>query len=146
MLSRVVALLVASIAGLATPAAAQELSNDAFRIRYDATGIISLRRTADVADTDYIAAGGALGPLVVRYRTSAHGDWKELRDLVPDGATPQEIRYMLARTGASLAARASGSAVQGVAGIRGLNDGLVPRPATGGRGGGAGTLGTASDA
>jgi hypothetical protein len=39
-----------------------------------------------------------------------------------------------------LASRASGSAVQGVAGIRGLNDGLVPRPPAGGRGGGPGTV------
>src|SRR4029450_11848151 len=134
------------------PSAADDLANGAFRIRYDGTGITSLRRTGDVADTDYIAAGAALGPLVVRYRTSAQGDWKELRDLLPAGSSATEIRYALARAAASLASRASGSAVQGVAGLRGLNDGLVPRPSTalgagggGGRGGGPGALGAAPD-
>ena len=144
MVSRVVLLFV-TIAGAASTTAAQELANGAFRIRYDATGITSLKRTADAADTDYVAAGAALGPLVVRYRSSAHGDWQELRNLVAAGASETEIRYALARPAASLAARASGSAVQGVAGLRGLNDGLVPRPAGGGRAGGPGPLGAAPD-
>ena len=65
------------------PAAADDLSSRAFQLKYDASGITSLKRTGDVADTDYIAANAALGRLIVRYRTSAHGDWKELRDLLP---------------------------------------------------------------
>jgi len=75
----------------------QELSNRSFQIKHDASGITSLKRTGDVADTDYIASGGALGRLVVRYRTTPHGDWKELRDLVTrPGASANEIRYALA--------------------------------------------------
>jgi len=144
MVSRVAALIVAA-AGAVSTASAQDLANGAFRIRYDATGITSLKRTADVADTDYVASGASLGPLVVRYRSSAHGDWQELRDLAAAGASDTEIRYALARPAASLAARASGSAVQGVAGLRGLNDGLVPRPSAGGRAGGPGPLGAPPD-
>ena len=128
----------ALVLGLAVPAAAQPLSNRAFQLQYDASGITSLKRTADVADTDYIGAGGALGRLIVRYRTTTHGDWKELRDLVltrKATAGSNEISYALATPQPTLASKASGSAVQGVAGIRGLNDGVVPRAAAGGRGG-----------
>ena len=61
-------LLVAIALGV--PAAADELANRAFRVKYDSSGITSLRRTGDVADTDYIAANSALGRVVVRYRTA----------------------------------------------------------------------------
>jgi Family of unknown function (DUF5695) len=127
--------------GLVAPgAAADDLASRTFQLKHDASGITSLKRTGDVADTDYIAANGALGRLIVRYRTSPHGDWKELRDLLarPRAAAGQ-IGYALGALLPSMSSRASGSAVQGVAGIRGLNDGVVPRPAAGGgRGGGAG--------
>src|SRR4051812_7385069 len=105
-------LLVMLAAVPAVPAGAQDLSKRGFQLKYDGGGITSLRRTADVADTDYISAGGALGGLLVRYRTTAHGDWKELRQpiLVDGGAS--SIRYVLGMSQPGLAARASGSAVQ----------------------------------
>jgi hypothetical protein len=125
---------------------ADDLSNRAFQIQYAAAGITSLKRTGDVADTDYIAAGAALGRLMVRYRTSPHGDWKELRDLIQRESPAGSVRYALAAFLPTLASKASGSAVQGVAGIRALNDGVVPRtPAPGGRGGGPGAAGSAAD-
>src|SRR5262252_7150256 len=120
---------------LACPLVAQELTNaelknSAFTIQYGSAGITSVRRTNDVADTEYVGPNGALGRLVIRYRTSPHGDWKELRDLIPNGRGS----YTLGALQPSLASRASGSAVQGVAGLRGLNDGLVPVAPGGGRG------------
>ena len=124
------------LAAGAAPANADGLSSRTFQLEHDASGITSLKRTGDVADTDYIAANAALGRLIVRYRTSAHGDWKELRDLVPRPGGPEgTITYSLGALLPTLASRASGSAVQGVAGVRGLNDGVVPMPAGGGRGG-----------
>jgi hypothetical protein len=136
---------VAVLVGLsaARPAAAgDDLSNGAFQIRAGASGITSLKHTGDVADTDYIAARGALGRLIVRYRTAVNGDWKELRDLIEAGSSSSEVRYALGAPARSMAARASGSAVQGVGGIRALNDGLVPTPANaGGRAGGPGAAG-----
>jgi len=69
----VVALLV-----LPAVAGAQNLRNSAFTIRYSDEGITSLRRTNDVADTEYIANGGSLGRVVARYRTSLEGDWHEI--------------------------------------------------------------------
>jgi hypothetical protein len=129
----------------AVTAAADDLSNHTFRLQFDRTGVTSLRRTADVADTDYIASGSAFGRLIIRYRTSAHGDWKELRDLLWTGSRGDEITYALGAPVRSLASKASGSAVQGVAGIRGLNDGIVPRTSAGGRGGGPGPVGVSTD-
>ena len=129
------------LAAAPAPATADDLSSRSFQLTYDASGITSLRRTGDVAPTEYLAANAALGRLLVRYRTSPHGDWKELRDLLagPRGANANEIAYLLGTRQPSMASRASGSAVQGVAGIRGLNDGLVPTSAPGGgRGGGPG--------
>jgi hypothetical protein len=146
MVSRLFALFAAASLPLAAQAAGQDLANRAFQIRADTHGIVSLKHTGDVADTDYIAPRGALGPLLVRYRTAVNGDWKTLRDLIPAGGSASEIRYTLGAAVPPISARATGSAVQGVGGIRALNDGLVPLPRTGGgRGGGAGTAGLASD-
>lgn len=122
-------------------AVADDLTNHAFRIQYDASGIRSLKRTNDVYDTEYIGPNGVLGRLLVRYRTTPNGDWRELRDTLltrqpTDGRT---IGYALGTLPLSLAGRSSPSAAVGVAGLRGLNDGQVPGSgAVGGRGGGRG--------
>ena len=143
----VITLILIPVPASAQPAApAAGLSNAAFQIRADATGITSLKHTGDVADTDYIAARGSLGRLLVRYRTAVNGDWKELHDPIPAGSSSSAIRYVLGAPVPSIAARASGSAVQGVGGIRALNDGLIPSTAIGGgRGGGPGAGATAQD-
>lgn len=129
--------LLILLGACAVPAAAQELSNDVFRLQFDESGIRSLRRANDVHDTDYIAAGGRLGPLLVRYRTSAHGDWRELRQMLMTGHEPgRSVSYTLGSLLPTLASRSSPVAATGAAGLRGLNDGLVPAPA--GRGVGPG--------
>jgi uncharacterized protein DUF5695 len=107
---------------------AGDLSNDAFRIQYDAGGIRSLKRTADVHDTDYIATGGALGRLVVHYRTAPNGDWRELKELIagPDDGTG--LHYVLGTRPPALATLCAASAPVGAGGLRALNDGVVPGP------------------
>jgi hypothetical protein len=130
-----------SLASIAAPAFAQELSNAAFQIQYDESGIRSLRRTNDVHDTDYIAANGRLGPLLVRYRTTRHGDWRELRQLLLTGQEKgRSISYTLGVLEPRLESRASAVAPSGAGGLRGLNDGIVPSQG-GGRGIGPGTAG-----
>jgi uncharacterized protein DUF5695 len=134
----------------AVPAAAQDLSNAAFRIHYDATGIRSLQRTADVHDTDYIAPNGRLGPLLVRYRTTRHGDWRELRQLLLTAEDRgRSMTYTLGVLEPTLESRSSASAQTGAGGIRALNDGVVPPPpgagGRGGRGGGPGQAGSGGD-
>ena len=82
------ALLILAV--VAAPAGADDLFNNAFRIQYDESGVRSLRRTNDVHDTDYIAANGRLGRLLVRYRTAVNGDWRELRELFQNEMTAEE--------------------------------------------------------
>ena len=140
-----IAAIVLLMASLATPARAQQLANESFQLTYDGTGIRSLKRTNDTYDTDYIAANGALGRLLIRYRTTANGDWRELREMVPAPqlAGSQTIAYSLGTWLPTLAARSTGGAAVGAAGVRALNDGVVPTaaPAAGGRGGGPGGRG-----
>ncbi|HWP99306.1 MAG TPA: DUF5695 domain-containing protein [Vicinamibacterales bacterium] len=110
--------------------ASGHLANDHFELRYDGAGIRSLRRTGDAYDTDYIAAGGALGSLRVRYRDAPHSDWRALEELLlrprPDD---RSIEYALAARAPGLASKASPSAPRGAGGLRALNDGLVPATA-----------------
>ena len=121
-------------------AAGDDLANQAFRLQYDAAGVRSLKRTNDVHDTDYIAANDALGRLVIRYRTTRNGDWRDLRQMIlTPGGQGQSIGYTFGTFTRSLAARSTPGAAVGVAGLRGLNDGLVPAVSTpGGRGSGRG--------
>ena len=143
MTSDLTGVLAAAILATAWSAGAQELTNNAFQIQYDQSGIRSLKRVNDVHDTDYIAANGRLGPLLVRYRTTRHGDWIELRQILLSAEQKgRSITYSLGTLEPSLASRASGSAQTGAAGIRGLNDGIVPTASTAGRGIGPGPAGT----
>lgn len=114
-----------------------ELSNGSFAIRYDDSGIRSLRRTNDVYDTDYIDADGALGRLRVRYRTAPHGDWRELDGMRrrTSPASADSIEYELGVFPPGLASKASPGTERGVGGLRALSDGLVPVSSGAGRGG-----------
>lgn len=136
-----VLVVVSALGAVPLPAHADDLKNDAFTIQYDGQGIRSLKRTNDIHDTDYIQAGGALGRLLIKFRNTANGDWRELREMVlqaPGGAT-NAITYLLGTRQRTLAEKSTPSAAVGVAGLRGLNDGQVPlAPTPGGRGGGRG--------
>ena len=127
-------LALAVVGVVASAASAQNLDNAAFQIRYDATGIRSLKRTGDVHDTDYIAANGSLGRLLIRYRTTRNGDWRELRDMRIRAEGNAWVEYEMSRWLPTLAQRASPLAERGVGGLRGLSDGILPPPAGGGRG------------
>jgi hypothetical protein len=132
------ALLLAYVAlSIGSTARAQELSNGAFRIAYDESGIRSLERPGDRYETDYIATNGRLGRLLIRYRTTRNGDWRELSDLLILRPSPPKgsIAFVCGTRVPPLASRASPSAARGVGGLRGLNDGLVPAAAPAGRGG-----------
>lgn len=124
----------------AASAGADDLFNTAFRIQYDESGIRSLKRTGDVHDTDYIAENGRLGRLFVRYRTAVNGDWRELRELSMTGQLAgRSVTYTLGARLPTLGSRSTAAAATGAAGLRGLNDGLVPPPpSAAGRGRAAG--------
>ena len=124
---------------------AEDLSNKDFQIRFDASGIRSLKRTSDVHDTEYLGTNGILGSLVVRYRSAPNGDWRELREIVSEGpaAAGQTYRYRLSAFLPTLAAKSTASAAVGVGGLRSLNDGQYPPAAGRGIGAAGRTGGTA---
>jgi hypothetical protein len=133
-----------------TGASAAELSSRVFQIQYDGSGIRSLKRTNDLHDTEYLAANGILGSLIIRYRSTANGYWRELRDLTGlRQAGARAVSYQLGTLLPTLAAKSTASAATGAGGLRALNDGQVPVTAgrgagAGGRGGGPGVPGGAS--
>lgn len=101
-------------AGRATGRRADDLSNKAFQIHYDESGIRSLNRTGDVHDTDYILENGRLGRLLVRYRTATNGDWRELRELVMTGQLPgRSVSYTLGARLPTLTSQSTAAAATG---------------------------------
>jgi hypothetical protein len=113
--------------GFVSAAAAEDLCNGFFTLRYDSAGIQSLRRTADVADTDYLAGGKKFGRVLIRYRSTANGDWREVGEMAQGASeTGKSVSYTLGRRERSLAQRSSASAGSGAAGLRALSDGVVP--------------------
>src|SRR5215469_6041241 len=93
-LSRLARLPLAILLLLPAAVEAQNLRNNAFNIQYSDEGIVSLRRVNDVADTEYIANGGAFGPVVARYRTSPQGEWRAVSHLKLAGeSTGNRVQY-----------------------------------------------------
>lgn len=123
---------------------AQSLRNSAFTLQYSDEGIVSLRHTNDVADTEYLANGGSLGRVVARYRTSPQGEWHDISQLKLAGAPAgNRIQYRLGELLKTLAAQSQVSASTTVPGLAAVNDGLVV-PSFGGRGGRGGPQATAA--
>lgn len=56
---------------------AQSLHNSTFQLVYSSSGLISLKGVHDQYHTDYIAAGGTLSDLLIRYRSMGAKDWKK---------------------------------------------------------------------
>lgn len=74
MLKRVVGMLMLALITSAT--AAQSSPEAEFGLKFDAHGIVSLKRIADKYDTDYIADGATLGHLIIHYKMGEN-DWRE---------------------------------------------------------------------
>ncbi len=140
-LTRPARLPIALLLLLSAAVQAQNLRNAAFNIQYTDEGIVSLRRTNDVADTEYIANGGSLGPVVARYRTSPQADWRDISHLKLAGEpTGAKVQYSVGNLLKTLAAQSEVSASDAIPGLATVNDGAVApigggRGARGGRGG-----------
>ncbi|HEX3876708.1 MAG TPA: DUF5695 domain-containing protein, partial [Bryobacteraceae bacterium] len=107
-------------------------------------GIVSLRHTNDVADTEYIANGASFGRVVARYRTSPQGEWREIGQLKLDGdATGNRLQYRVGELLKTLAAQSQVSASSNVPGLTAVNDGSV-LPNFGGRAGRGGAAAAAA--
>ena len=137
-------LMAAALLLLPAVVSAQNLRNSAFTIQYSDEGIVSLRHTNDVHDTEYIASGGSLGRVVARYRTSPQGDWRDISHLKLAGEpTANRIQYRVGELLKTLAAQSEVSASDTVPGLATVNDGAVVSN-FGGRGGRGGPPVTAA--
>jgi Family of unknown function (DUF5695) len=137
-------LMAAALLLLPAVVGAQNLRNSAFTIQYSDEGIVSLRHTNDVHDTEYIANGGSLGRVVARYRTSPQGDWRDISHLKLAGEpTANRIQYRVGELLKTLAAESEVSASDSVPGLATVNDGVVVSN-FGGRGGRGGPPVTAA--
>ncbi len=133
----ILAIALGTLLGPAGLAAAEQIASKTFRIEYDGTGIHSLKRVNDVYDTEYIAPNGSLGDLVVRYRSTPQGDWREVREFadMKAGVDGKTVSYTMGMLLPTLAAKSTPSAQVGAGWLRALNDGLVPAmPQAQGRG------------
>ncbi len=124
----VCALVSGAPSGQGVSFAADQLVSRTFRIDYDGTGLRSLKRVNDAHDTEYIAANGSVGGIVIRYRSTPQGDWREVREFVDmkrsaDGTT---VFYTMGVPLPTLAAKSTPSAQTGAGLLRALNDGLIP--------------------
>ena len=80
------------------------LTSTAFDIRYSDKGITDLRRVDDVHNTNYIAAGSTLGPLILRYRCVGDGEWQDVSEIMSGAEqTDSRITYTVATLQPSLA-------------------------------------------
>lgn len=75
------------------------IESESFRLQVAPEGITSLKRVNDVHDTDYIGESGALGRLVVRYRTLPAGDWTEVGEVVRTEVGQTDANVMNFRLG-----------------------------------------------
>ncbi len=120
--------LVAGAARRMHPPSAQDLSNKRSRFSTTRAGIRSLKRTNDVHDTDYIAdqrpTRPAAGPL--SHRAERRLARAAAMSRCRGHGRARSIAYLLGARQPTLASRSTRAAAAGAAGLRGLNDGLVP--------------------
>ena len=110
-------------------AAAQDLSNDQFKLSYSDAGLTSIKRARDVYDTDYISPGRTLGDVLLRYRTQGETSWKEA--VGGTSASPETsasgIAYRIGRRVATIATSSRASSSLGPWGLTALNDQIDPK-------------------
>ena len=104
-----------------------QMSSSAFEIRYSDEGITSLKRVNDLHDTNYIAAGSALGGLIIRYRTLCENEWQEVSEIMPYvEQAGNTISYTIGNLLPTLAEKSTASSASGSGNLQALNDGRIP--------------------
>ena len=121
------ALVSFSVARAQSPAS--RLSSSQFQLSYSHAGVTAIRHVHDVYDTNYIARGAALGPLIVRYRAVGAKQWRVAGapQISPQAAAhPSSVSYTIG-VGVPTIARSSrpSASVRSFA-VFALGDGLVP--------------------
>jgi hypothetical protein len=105
----------------------QQPSNSEFKLSYSSHGLSSLKRVQDTYDTDYIAAGRALGDVYIRYRKSGEPTWKAASSAVAAGGQQDHGSYQIGRATPTLASSSRPNSSIGPWGVRALNDQIEPR-------------------
>ena len=110
-------------------ACAQQLANDQFQLQFSSKGLSSLKHTKDVFDTDYILAGRALGDVVVRYRTTHDGPWKQVESATSASKNnpAAEVTYNVGRAIPTVATTSKANSSVGPWGTSALNDQVEPK-------------------
>jgi hypothetical protein len=75
--------------------AEQKIENDYFRIVTGDNGIISLKRTKDIYDTDYIANRAVLADVVVSFRTDPQEQWTKISRAGLISAEGEKVSYKI---------------------------------------------------
>ncbi|MGH9781698.1 MAG: hypothetical protein ACRD33_07735, partial [Candidatus Acidiferrales bacterium] len=126
---RSLALLIAVLSVLPATAAQQTAENSQFEVRFSTAGVTSLKHTHDKYDTDYIAAGEALGDVMIRYRASGEQNWKEASAARVDdahSAGSSVVTYTIGTSIPTIATSSRASASVKSPAIFALNDKIVP--------------------
>ncbi len=103
-------------------AALPGLANSSFEIQAEPSGLASLKRANDRYDTDYIAAGRALGNVLVRYKPPADKDWQTALYATAAGQSGESVSYHVGRGIPTLATSSKASASTARFLVRALND------------------------
>jgi len=120
------------------PGASAQLVSDVFQVQIGAGGITSLKRVRDIHDTEYIAPGGALGNMVVRFRGAGETNWhiiSEPKLAAQPAPGSNAVEYFIGTLDPTIAALSTklASVNSEPAALDALSDGRVP-PAGAGRG------------
>lgn len=115
--------------GAAYATAAQDLSDDQFKLSYSGAGLTSVKRAGDIYDTDYISPGRTLGDVLLRYRAQGETSWNEAvggTDAIPENST-RRITYRIGRRVATIATNSTATSSLGPWGLTALNDQIDPK-------------------
>ncbi len=104
----------------------QQISNDQFNLTYSPAGLSSVKHTHDTYDTDYIAPGRTLGDVLVRYRASGDGGWREASSATAPAASNETLSYTIGRAVPTLATSSKSSASTGQWSLHALSDQIEP--------------------
>src|SRR5262245_61661589 len=111
----------------ATGAAGQTLAGNEFNLQYSSSGLTSIKRVHDTYDTDYIAAGKALGDVLVRYRPLGKTAWQQAQSARSPQVAGSKISFTVGRAIPTLATTSRVSSSTGVRGLAALNDQIEPK-------------------
>jgi hypothetical protein len=115
--------LFAAVPPAASKAGQQKIENDYFKINAGENGIVSLKRTKDAYDTDYILNQNSIGDCVISYRFAGEEEYRQIKKAKLKNAAGNSAVYGITVEQPSFISRVRASASQSSRTISALNDG-----------------------